>query len=122
MNTQVRRAVGVVAPIAAVLLIVNANRGPTPYNGTNLLAWIIPGLALGGIYATSALGLVVTYTTTGIFNFAHGAIGCFCAFLYWDLRVQRNWPAPIALDFAFPVAYAPYDSKQLFSFFVGFAR
>ena len=31
-------------------------------------------------------------------------------------------PAPIALDFAFPVAYAPYDSKQIFSFFVGFAR
>jgi outer membrane protein insertion porin family len=31
-------------------------------------------------------------------------------------------PAPIALDFAFPVVYAPYDSKQLFSFFVGFAR
>jgi outer membrane protein insertion porin family len=31
-------------------------------------------------------------------------------------------PAPIALDFAVPVAYAPYDSKQLFSFFVGLAR
>jgi outer membrane protein insertion porin family len=31
-------------------------------------------------------------------------------------------PAPIALDFAFPVVYAPYDTKQLFSFFVGFAR
>ena len=31
-------------------------------------------------------------------------------------------PAPIALDFAVPVVYAPYDSKQLFSFFVGFAR
>ncbi|MFN9369763.1 MAG: POTRA domain-containing protein [Planctomycetia bacterium] len=31
-------------------------------------------------------------------------------------------PAPIALDFAFPVVYAPYDSKQIFSFFVGFAR
>ncbi len=31
-------------------------------------------------------------------------------------------PAPIALDFAFPVVYAPEDSKQLFSFFVGFAR
>ena len=31
-------------------------------------------------------------------------------------------PAPIALDFAVPIAYAPYDSKQLFSFFVGFAR
>ena len=31
-------------------------------------------------------------------------------------------PAPIALDFAFPVAYAPYDQQQMFSFFVGFAR
>ncbi|MFM1904056.1 MAG: outer membrane protein assembly factor BamA precursor, partial [Planctomycetota bacterium] len=31
-------------------------------------------------------------------------------------------PAPIALDFAVPVAYAPDDSQQLFSFFVGFAR
>jgi outer membrane protein assembly factor BamA len=31
-------------------------------------------------------------------------------------------PAPIELDFAVPVVYAPYDSQQLFSFFVGFAR
>ena len=31
-------------------------------------------------------------------------------------------PAQIALDFAVPVAYAPYDNQQLFSFFVGFAR
>jgi len=31
-------------------------------------------------------------------------------------------PAPIALDFAFPVVYAPTDSLQMFSFFVGFAR
>jgi len=26
------------------------------------------------------------------------------------------------LDFAFPVVYAPYDNRQIFSFFVGFAR
>jgi len=31
-------------------------------------------------------------------------------------------PAPIALDFAFPVSYAPFDDRQIFSFFVGFAR
>jgi outer membrane protein insertion porin family len=31
-------------------------------------------------------------------------------------------PAPIALDFAFPVVAAPFDTEQLFSFFVGFAR
>ncbi|MFM7108937.1 MAG: POTRA domain-containing protein [Planctomycetaceae bacterium] len=31
-------------------------------------------------------------------------------------------PAPIALDFAFPIVYAPTDNLQMFSFFVGFAR
>jgi outer membrane protein insertion porin family len=31
-------------------------------------------------------------------------------------------PAPIALDLAFPVAYADTDIKQIFSFFVGYSR
>lgn len=31
-------------------------------------------------------------------------------------------PAPIALDFAIPVVKSEFDSEQLFSFFVGFAR
>ena len=35
----------------------------------------ITGLATAGIFAIAASGLVLTYTTTGIFNFAHGAIG-----------------------------------------------
>jgi len=38
------------------------------------------------------------------------------------ITIPAMGPAPIALDFAVPVAYAPYDSQQLFSFFVGFAR
>jgi branched-chain amino acid transport system permease protein len=57
----------------------------------------VVGISLGGIYAISAGGLVVTYSTTGIFNFAHGAIGAFLAFSYWELRVNRGWPAPLAL-------------------------
>jgi branched-chain amino acid transport system permease protein len=40
---------------------------------------------------------VVTYTTSGIFNFAHGAIGMVIAFAYWQLRVEWHWPAPLAL-------------------------
>ena len=39
-------------------------------------------------------GLVVTYTTSGIFNFAQGAMGMFCAFIYWELKVNagsRRW-------------------------------
>jgi hypothetical protein len=31
-------------------------------------------------------------------------------------------PAPIALDFAFPVADADFDDKQVFSFNIGLQR
>ena len=61
------------------------------------LAFTVVGIVTGAIYAVSASGLVVTYTTSGIFNFAHGAIGMFMAFTYWELRIHRHWPAPIAL-------------------------
>lgn len=36
--------------------------------------------------------------------------------------VPAMGPAPIALDFAFPVAWNPGDESELFSFFVGFNR
>ena len=68
---------------------------------------LINGLITGAVFAIAATGLVVTYSTSGIFNFAHGAIGMFCAYLYWDLRVNDHhrwpllpaghWPAPLAL-------------------------
>jgi branched-chain amino acid transport system permease protein len=68
---------------------------------------LINGLITGAVFAIAASGLVVTYSTSGIFNFAHGAVGMFCAYVYWDLRVNNNhtwpllpkghWPAPVAL-------------------------
>jgi branched-chain amino acid transport system permease protein len=61
------------------------------------LSFLITGLTFAAIYAVGASGLVLTYTTTGIFNFAHGAIGMFGAFLYWQLRFDWGWPAPVAL-------------------------
>jgi len=39
----------------------------------------------------------VVYTTTGVFNFAQGAIGVFAAFLYWELHVNRGWHSVLAL-------------------------
>lgn len=62
-----------------------------------IIQFTILGLATAGIYAVAASGLVVTYQTSGIFNFAHGAMGMIVAYVYWDLRVRRNLPAPIAL-------------------------
>lgn len=61
------------------------------------LIFTIVGLSLAAIYAVISSGLVLTYTTTGIFNFAHGAIGMLAAFAYWQIRFAWGWPAPIAL-------------------------
>ncbi len=61
------------------------------------LVFTIVGLSLAAIYAVISSGLVLTYATTGIFNFAHGAIGMLAAFTYWQLRFDWGWPAPVAL-------------------------
>ena len=63
----------------------------------NFLQYTVLGLVIGGVYGIAAAGLVVTYTTSGIFNFAHGAIAMLAAFSYWQLRFGWHWPAPIAL-------------------------
>jgi branched-chain amino acid transport system permease protein len=68
------------------------------------LSFLVEGIAGGCLYALFACGLVITYTTSGIFNFAHGAIGMFLAFFYWQLAVGWGWPWPIALLFTLFVA------------------
>jgi branched-chain amino acid transport system permease protein len=64
---------------------------------STFLTYTIFGIVTGAIYAVAATGLVVTYSTSGIFNIAHGAIGMLMAFLYWELRINHHFPAPIAL-------------------------
>lgn len=71
---------------------------------SELLAFTIVGLVTGSIYAVAASGLVVTYTTSGIFNIAHGAVGMFMAFVYWQVRFDWGWPTPVALAFVLLVA------------------
>ncbi len=61
------------------------------------LTYLVLGAAVSAVYAISASGLVVTYITSGVFNFAHGAVGMFLAFVYWGLRVDLGWPTPLAL-------------------------
>ncbi|MDZ7733323.1 MAG: ABC transporter permease [Acidimicrobiia bacterium] len=61
------------------------------------LDYTILGITAGAVYAVAASGLVLTYTTSGIFNFAHGAVGMLAAFTYWQLRFDWGWPTPIAL-------------------------
>jgi branched-chain amino acid transport system permease protein len=64
---------------------------------SEFLTYTILGLVTGSLYAVAASGLVVTYTTSGIFNFAHGAFGMLAAFMYWQLKEAWGWPTPLAL-------------------------
>jgi branched-chain amino acid transport system permease protein len=59
-------------------------------------ALIVAGLVLGSIYAISALGLVLTYTASRVFNFAHGAIAYFVAVFYYWLHTRHGWSVPAA--------------------------
>ena len=64
---------------------------------TTFLALTVIGLVFGCVYALTATGIVVTYTTSGVFNFAHGATGMLAAFTYWQLSVKWGLPAWLAL-------------------------
>lgn len=55
-------------------------------------ATTIFGLYIGSAYAIAATGLVLTYTTTRVFNLAHGATSMLMAFLYWEMRVGQGLP------------------------------
>jgi branched-chain amino acid transport system permease protein len=64
---------------------------------SNFLQFTVFGIMLGAGYAIAATGLVVTYTTSGVFNFAQGAVGMIAAFGYWELVSAHNQPTWAAL-------------------------
>lgn len=60
------------------------------------LPYLVIGVATGAIYAIAAMGLVVTYTTSGVFNFAHGAVGMLAAYIFYTLREHVGIPTVVA--------------------------
>ena len=53
---------------------------------------VISGSVTGAIYSIMASGLVLTYTTSGIFNFAHGAVAFAAAYLFYQLNTGAGIP------------------------------
>lgn len=64
---------------------------------TTFLTFTVIGVVSGAVYAIVATGLVVTYTTTGVFNFAHGAVAMFATFSYWQLTQSWGWNSLLSL-------------------------
>ena len=56
-----------------------------------MLGYVFAGIALGSIYAIAASGLVVTYVSSGVLNFAFGSMAYFLARFYYYLNTQEGW-------------------------------
>src|SRR5207302_6715999 len=67
---------------------------------SEFLALSVVGIVAGCIYALAAMGLVVTYTTSGVFNFAHGAVGMVATFVFYSLRENVGVPTVLAMAIA----------------------
>jgi branched-chain amino acid transport system permease protein len=73
------------------------------------------GIVVGSIYSLSAFGLVLTYRASGVFNFAHGAVGMISAFAFYQLvqggpinlvvfTYGQRWKLPSPVAFVVVVA------------------
>jgi branched-chain amino acid transport system permease protein len=79
--------------------------------------FIVTGLALGGVYGLSGVGIVVLYRATGVLNLAFGAIGAMGALISWSLVNHTsfpNWGAYLVciafgglVTFAYGVVFGP---------------
>jgi branched-chain amino acid transport system permease protein len=77
---------------------------------TDFEPFIVSGLALGGVYALSGVGLVVLYRATGVLYLAFGAVGALGALTAWSLAQASapgwlTWLACIAVSAAVTLAY-----------------
>lgn len=61
-----------------------------------MLQYVLAGLALGSIYAIASAGLVITFVSAGVLNFAFGSMAYFVARFYYWLNSQHGWPTNAA--------------------------
>lgn len=70
----------------------------------SLLQAVVSGILIGAIYALVAMGIVIVYRSSGIFNFAHGAIILIGAFLFWTLIGLLQWPLWLSIIITVAIA------------------
>jgi len=58
---------------------------------SSLLPFVVAGIVSGAIYGLAATGLVLTYKTSGIFNFGHGALATAAAYCFYWMHVDHGW-------------------------------
>ena len=82
---------------AVVAVVIYKSWAGIPVTTSSVIGLLLGGVVLGSIYGVAAQGLVLTYATSGVFNFAQGAIGMFMAYVYWELKVALGVPTVAAV-------------------------
>jgi branched-chain amino acid transport system permease protein len=62
-----------------------------------IIEYSIIGIASGGLYVLAALGFVIIYKSSNVFNFAMGEMMMFGAYLFFAMTVQLHFGWPIAI-------------------------
>ena len=63
----------------------------------DLLRSVLQGTPSGAVFALIAIGFVLTYKTSGVFNLAFGAQAYISAAMFFKARTQWNWSIPLSL-------------------------
>jgi len=59
---------------------------------TKFLTLVVSGGVTGAIFSLVAAGLTLSYSATGIFNFAYGGVAFSAAYVYYELNTALGWP------------------------------
>ncbi len=81
----------------------------------DFLNYVLNGVLLGQLYALLALGFVVIYRASKVFNFAQGELMLLGAFTVWTFTLAAELPVWLALPLSFAVAIGyGYVIERLF--------
>ena len=61
------------------------------------LQYAVNGILIGGVYSLIALGIVIIYKSSRIFNFAAGEMVMIGAFFMWTFLDVLGWPVLVSL-------------------------
>src|SRR6478736_9168068 len=59
---------------------------------SELLEYAVRGIPIGCVFALLAVGLVLTYKTSGVFNLAFAAQAYASAAVFYTVRKEHEWP------------------------------
>lgn len=71
-----------------------------------ILEHLVIGIAVGAVYSIVALGFVLIYKATGIFNLAQGSLLCLGAYICYVFSITVGLPFYVAVILTLAVAFA----------------